>query len=45
MKKLHHYYEIINNTKEDAANMLMCLADIDNDFNGENGDEYLWEIL
>ena len=41
--KLHHYYEVMMNIKEDVIETLMCLADIDNDFNGENGVEYLWE--
>lgn len=41
--QLHHYYEVMNNNKEEVAETLMCLADIDNDFNGENGAEYLWE--
>lgn len=41
--KLHHYYEVMANTKEEVAETLMCLANIDNDFNGENGDGYLWE--
>ena len=43
MIKLEHYYEVMKNTKEEATETLMCLADIDNDFNGENGSEYLWE--
>lgn len=41
--KLHLDYEVVTNTKEDVAGMLMCLADNDLDFNGENGDEYLWD--
>lgn len=41
--KLHHYYEVMANTKEEVAKTLMCLANNDCDFNGDNGDEYLWE--
>ena len=41
--KLHHYYEVMPNTKEEAEQTLMCLADNDWDFNGGNGKEYLWE--
>jgi hypothetical protein len=33
----------MNNNKEEVAETLMCLANIDNDFHGENGAEYLWE--
>ncbi len=29
--------------KEDMINLLVELGEIDCDFNGENGDEYLWE--
>lgn len=41
--KLHNYYEVMNNTREEAIETLMCLADQDWDFNGSNGIEYLWE--
>lgn len=41
--KLHHYHEVMNNTKEEVAITLMCLGDQDFDFNGENGIDYLWE--
>lgn len=40
---LEHYYEVTQNTKEDVSVCLMDLALCDNDFNGENGLEYLWE--
>lgn len=40
---LEHYYDVVSNTKEDASTCLMDLALCDNDFNGENGLEYLWE--
>ena len=29
---------------KDIVNALVSLAEIDADFNGENGEEYLWEI-
>lgn len=41
--KLNLDYEVVANNKEDVADMLMRLADNDLDFNGENGDGYLWE--
>ena len=40
---MNHDYEIMENTKEAAAEYLMDLANCDCDFNGENGLEYLWE--
>ena len=40
---LEHYYDVVPNTKEGASTCLMDLALCDNDFNGENGLEYLWE--
>ena len=40
---LNHCYEAVPNTKEDVATCLMNLADCDCDFNGENGDDYLWD--
>lgn len=40
---LEHYYEVVENTKEDTFVCLMHLALCDNDFNGENGLEYLWD--
>lgn len=40
---LEHYYDVTENTKEGALSSLMDLALCDNDFNGENGAEYLWE--
>lgn len=40
---LESYHAVVPNTKEDVADCLMCLADCDCDFNGENGAEYLWE--
>lgn len=41
--QLQHYYEVTPNTKEGAIDCLASLINIDNDFNGENGPEYLWE--
>ena len=43
MIKLEHYYDVIQNTKRDAVDTLSCLINIDEDFNGNNGVEYLWE--
>lgn len=43
MSNLEHVTEIIANTKEGAESFLSDIALHDNDFNGENGEEYLWE--
>ena len=32
------------NNREDLLNALRCLSEIDCDFNGENGEEYNWDI-
>lgn len=40
---LEHYYDVVPNTKQDVSSSLTNLATCDNDFNGENGLEYLWE--
>lgn len=40
---LEHAYYVAPNTKADVADTLMCLAGCDCDFNGENGEDYLWE--
>ena len=40
---MHHYYEVIPNNKKQVATYLIDIADFDADFNGANGDEYLWE--
>ena len=40
---LEHIAEIIPNTREGAQLFLSNAALCDNDFNGENGPEYLWE--
>ena len=40
---MEHYYEVMPNNKKQVASYLMDLADCDSDFNGDNGDEYLWE--
>ena len=40
---LEHYYDIIRYDKETVKEYLLGIADYDCDFNGENGDEYLWE--
>lgn len=41
--QLEHFYEAIPNTKQDVKDCLFGLIMCDNDFNGENGYEYLWE--
>ena len=43
MIKLEHYYDVIPNTKDGVTGSLSNLILIDNDFNGNNGAEYLWE--
>ena len=40
---LEHYYEVVAYDKDEVESCLLSLADCDNDFNGENGPEYLWE--
>ena len=40
---MEHYYEVMPNDKHKVAEYLLSVADCDCDFNGENGDEYLWE--
>lgn len=40
---MEHYYEVMSNNKKVVATYLLDLADYDSDFNGANGDEYLWE--
>lgn len=40
---LEHYYEVVPYDKDEVESCLLSLADCDNDFNGENGLEYLWE--
>ena len=40
---LEHYYEVVPYDKDEVESSLLSLADCDNDFNGENGPEYLWE--
>ena len=40
---LEHYYDIINYDKKAVKDYLLGIADYDCDFNGDNGDEYLWE--
>ena len=39
---LRHAYKVSKNTKEAVSQMLMDLSNLDWDFNGENGEEYLW---
>lgn len=41
--QLHHYYEVTPNTNEGVIECLANLISIDDDFNGANGNEYLWE--
>lgn len=43
MIKLEHYYDVTPNTKDGVAESLANLIHIDDDFNGNNGAEYLWE--
>lgn len=40
---MRHILKVIDNTREAVEDFLMELAVNDNDFNGENGPEYLWE--
>lgn len=40
---MEHINDIIANTKESAKLFLSTAIQCDNDFNGENGEEYLWE--
>lgn len=40
---IEHITDIIANTREGAKLFLSTAALSDNDFNGENGPEYLWE--
>ena len=40
---MEHITDIIANTKEGAKLFLSIASQCDNDFNGENGPEYLWE--
>ena len=41
--QLQHYYDVTPNTRDGAVGSLSNLIIIDNDFNGNNGSEYLWE--
>lgn len=43
MSNLEHVTDIIANTKEGVHLFVFWAALRDNDFNGENGPEYLWE--
>ena len=40
---MFHRLSIIENTKEMVKDTLFEFASYDNDFNGQNGPEYLWE--
>lgn len=40
---MEHITDIIANTREAAKLFLFNAIQCDNDFNGENGEEYLWE--
>lgn len=40
---MEHITDIIANTREAAKLFLFTAIQCDNDFNGENGEEYLWE--
>ena len=40
---MEHITDIIANTKAGAKLFMSIAAQCDNDFNGENGKEYLWE--
>lgn len=35
--------QIIDNTKDDIIEYLKDVAEYDNDFSGENGEDYLWD--
>lgn len=43
MIKLEHYYDVTPNTINGAEGSLSNLILMDDDFNGSNGIEYLWE--
>ena len=43
MIKLEHYYDVMPNTKVGVLECMANLQNIDEDFNGNNGLEYLWE--
>ena len=40
---LEHCYDVVFNNKDAVAEFLRSLAECDNDFNGNNGYEYLWD--
>ena len=42
-RQLKHYCTTTNKDKQEILNMLTLMGCDDNDFNGENGIEYLWE--
>lgn len=41
--QLHNYYDVTPNTRDGAVGSLSNLIVIDDDFNGNNGSDYLWE--
>lgn len=43
MNKLYLISVVINNNKNEVENFLWGLSQRDDDFNGNNGSEYLWE--
>lgn len=43
MLRLEHYYDVTPNTVDGAEGTLSNLILMDDDFNGNNGSEYLWE--
>lgn len=43
MSDITHFHKIAENTEESAMELAMDIAEHDADFNGDNGEEYLWE--
>ena len=41
--QMQHYYDLIPYNKAAVEKYLLGIADYDCDFNGDNGDEYLWD--
>ena len=40
---MKHILDVVDNTREGVMSFLDSLSVCDNDFNGENGPDYLWE--
>ena len=45
MGKLNLMTYVVNKDKDEIVNMLYEMSDFDLDFNGEKGEDYLWESL